>query len=59
VPEDHRAPPKGLVSDRIAVTLNRWEWFYFLGWLEAMRPVDGKTIQLSRVAEAIAEAVSG
>lgn len=32
--------PKGLAQDPVSVTLPRWAWWYFLGWLEAKRDAE-------------------
>lgn len=49
--------PKGLAADLVSVRLPRWEWIYFLGWLEAKRSPAGETVQITDIAQAIADAV--
>lgn len=61
-PDAAPLPPyriKGLMTDRIPVYLDRWEWFYFLGWLEARRAfAETESEQIGRVVETIAQAAA-
>lgn len=46
-----------MAAGQVSVTLSRWLWIYFLGWLEAMRK-PAETEQIIRILNAISKAVA-